>query len=329
MTKYLLVDSLNTFMRARHSASRRLDSWTKIGFAMHVTLSIINKSFHKEKADHVVFCTEGRSWRKDIYEPYKKNRKHLADKRTEDQVEEDQEFMDAFSDMIKYISEKTHCTVLNCSIAEADDLIARWIKLHPNDEHVILSSDSDFVQLLSENVHIYNGINNQLITLDGYFDDDGNPIKNKKTKEIMEKPDPEWHLFEKCIRGDSSDNIFSAYPGARMKSTKNKIGIRDAYNDKHEKGFIWNNFMLQRWTDHKDVEHRVIKDYTRNQKLIDLTQQPDDIKEKIDETIKNQSIIKTIPYVGRYFLQFCGKYELNKLSDYSTQYVDWLGSKYE
>ena len=32
--------------------------------------------------DHVVFCLEGRSWRKDVYEPYKKNRKVVLDKRS-------------------------------------------------------------------------------------------------------------------------------------------------------------------------------------------------------------------------------------------------------
>ena len=38
--------------------------------------------------------------------------------------------------------------------------------------------------------------------------------------------DPEFVLFEKCVRGDSPDNIFSAYPGARLKGTKNKTGIQ-------------------------------------------------------------------------------------------------------
>ena len=37
--------------------------------------------------------------------------------------------------------------------------------------------------------------------------------------------DPEWLLFEKCMRGDTSDNVFSAYPGVRKKGTKNKVGL--------------------------------------------------------------------------------------------------------
>ena len=37
----------------------------------------------------------------------------------------------------------------NC---EADDFIARWIQKSSNDKHVIPSSDSDFYQLLNNNV---------------------------------------------------------------------------------------------------------------------------------------------------------------------------------
>ena len=70
--------------------------------------------------------------------------------------------------------------------------------------------------------------------------------------------------FLKNVLGDISDNIFSAYPGVRTKGTKNKIGIQEAYHDMGNKGFTWNNFMLQRWTDHNGEEHQVIKDYERN-----------------------------------------------------------------
>ena len=31
---------------------------------------------------------------------------------------------------------------------EADDLIAGWVQAHPNDNHVIISTDGDFAQLL-------------------------------------------------------------------------------------------------------------------------------------------------------------------------------------
>ena len=61
---------------------------------------------------HVVFCLEGRSWRKDFYEPYKKNRKVVADKRTEREKEEDDFWWEAFDRFRTFVKENTNCTVL-------------------------------------------------------------------------------------------------------------------------------------------------------------------------------------------------------------------------
>ena len=38
--------------------------------------------------------------------------------------------------------------------------------------------------------------------------------------------------------------------------------------------------MLQRWVDHEEQEHRVKDDFERNSILIDLTKQPDEVKEE-------------------------------------------------
>ena len=40
-------------------------------------------------------------------------------------------------------------------------------------------------------------------------------------REICSLEPARYLLFEKCIRGDTSDNVFSAYPGVRKKGTKN------------------------------------------------------------------------------------------------------------
>ena len=76
-----------------------------------------------------------------------------------------------------------------------------------NDNHIIVSSDSDYYQLLSPNVKQYNGITQELITLEGVYNDKGKPVIDKKTKEPKQIGDPEWLLFEKCIPGDTSDNV--------------------------------------------------------------------------------------------------------------------------
>ena len=325
--KYLIVDTANTFFRARHSAHRQADTWDKLGFAIHVTLSSVNKAWRDHKADHVVFCLEGRSWRKDFYEPYKKNRTVARQALTEAQAEEDALFWEAFDSLKTFLDEKTNCTVMRHGNLEADDLIAGWVQAHPDDEHVIISSDTDFYQLLASNVQQYNGVSDELHTLEGIFDKRGKLVMDKKTKEPKQIPDPEWILFEKCMRGDSTDNVFSAYPGVRKKGSKNKVGLLEAYADRNAKGFNWNNLMLQRWTDHNGEEHRVLDDYERNKVLVDLTAQPDEVKQQIATTIAEGKVSRKRPMVGAQFLKFCGKYDLVKLSEHSQQYAEFLGAE--
>ncbi len=72
--KYALIDTANTFFRARHVASRNSTLEEKIGMALHLTLASVNQAVKRYGIDHVVFCLEGKSWRKAVYEPYKKNR---------------------------------------------------------------------------------------------------------------------------------------------------------------------------------------------------------------------------------------------------------------
>ena len=99
---------------------------------------------------------------------------------------------------------------------------------------------------------------NTTITHECYFDEKWKRVIDKKTGKDKEAPNPEWALFQKCVRGDTSDNVFSAYPGVRLKGTRNKVGLEEAFNDKKTKGYSWNNLMLQRWLDHEGKEHRVL-----------------------------------------------------------------------
>jgi 5'-3' exonuclease len=325
---YLLIDTANMFFRARHVAHRASSTEEKVGYALHITLAAINKVAKKFNADHVLFALEGRSWRKDFYKPYKANRAVARAALTEAEAEEDRVFWETYDHFTKYLEQGTNCSVVRHPEAEADDIIARWIHLHPQDHHTIVSSDTDFVQLIAPNVNQFNGIQDELITLEGIFDARGREVVDKKTKQPKRIPDPEWLLFEKCMRGDASDNVFSAYPGVRTKGTKNKVGLMEAFEDRHARGYAWNNLMLQRWTDHNGSEHRVLDDYNRNRQLIDLTAQPDDVKHKVDTAIREQIVHKDIGQVGVRFMRFCGKFDLQKISEQAEQYAQWLNTVY-
>ena len=324
---YILVDTANTFFRARHVINGDAD--IKLGMAFHITLNSIKKAWQDFGGTHVVFCLEGRSWRKDHYKPYKAQRAASRAAHTEREAEEEKVFWEAFDTFKEFVTEKTNCTVLQNSRLEADDLIAGWIQSHPNDKHVIISTDTDFVQLIAPNVKQYNGVMETTITHEGIFDAKGKRVIDKKTQEPKAIPDPQWLLFEKCMRGDTSDNVFSAYPGVREKGTKNKVGLREAYGDRDSKGYNWNNMMLQRWTDHNGEEHRVLDDYERNRILIDLSAQPAEIKAIIAETIATAtSANKNISQVGIRLIKFCNLYDLKKISDQAQAYAEPLNARY-
>lgn len=324
---YILVDTANTFFRARHVVRGDLND--KVGMSLHVLLNSVRKAWKDFDGKHVVFCLEGRSWRKDYYEPYKRNRQDSRAAQTPREAEEDKVFWETFDEFKSFISEKTNCTVLQHKTLEADDLIAGWIAAHPNDNHVVISTDGDFAQLIAPNVKQYNGVSGITITHEGYFDEKGNPVKDKKTGIIKPAPHPEWLLFEKCMRGDTSDNVFSAYPGVRVNGTKTKVGLTEAFADRNSKGWAWNNLMLQRWSDHNGDEHRVLDDYLRNVLLCDLKAQPEPIKQTIHETIQTElDKEKNISQVGVRLLKFCGKFDLVKVCEQAQSYSDPLNARY-
>lgn len=324
---HILVDAANTFFRARHVINGDAD--IKLGMAFHITLNSIRKAWQQFNGSHVIFCLEGRSWRKDFYAPYKRNRAESRAAASEKEQEEDKLFWEAFDTFKDFIIEKTNCTVMRHPELEADDLIAGWIQNHPNDHHVIISTDTDFVQLISPNVKQYNGVMEHVISTEGIFDDKGKPVIDKKTKEPKAPPDPEWLLFEKCMRGDSSDNVFSAYPGVRTKGSSKKVGLTEAFEDRKSKGYSWNNLMLQRWTDHEGIEHRVLEDYERNRRLIDLTYQPDHIKEIICSAINEaKTTDKNVSQVGIRLMKFCNMWDLKKIAEQAQSYAEPLNARY-
>lgn len=87
---------------------------------------------------------------------------------------------------------------------EADDCIAisvkHLIKTQPGCTIYIITSDNDYLQLIRENVHIYNLA-----------------FKNLKDSKVF-TGNPEKDLKIKTIMGDSSDNIPSVFPKCGIKT---------------------------------------------------------------------------------------------------------------
>lgn len=338
---FILLDSQNLFHRQINMApASPIDE--VVGLSLHMILTSMKKEFTTFNADHAVVFLDGHSWRKDVYPEYKLNRKLLYAQKTDKEKEEHQVLQEAFDDFIQYLIDKTNITVIKNPSAEADDMISIFVESHPNDKHILISSDSDFIQLLRyDNFTLYDPIKDIQIKREGVFNDNSkrlaftiNASAKIKVGEVDELfvPEDKWYeyaLFLKCIRGDKSDNIFSAYPGVREKGTKTTIGIREAYNDIN-KGYAWNNFMMQRYMHHSGVEKRVKEAYEFNKDLIDLTLIPNHIKEKSLEIIKEATSTKNVPSleVGMAFMKYVGKCGLQKIGNNSKDFMPLLNSKY-
>lgn len=341
---FIHTDGHNLFYRQIKSTNPSLGLDSMIGMALHLILNSMKKEYKKWGGTHTVFYCEGRSWRKDIYPGYKAQRKVAFAQQTPKEQEDHKILVEAFDDFVQYLDEKTNITVLHNPGAEADDMISIFIESHPNDQHVLISSDSDFIQLLRyPNVMLYDPVKDIQIKRDGIYDDDGNRLEFKldgkaKIKVGKKNPDfvcdPKWYeyaLFLKCIRGDTTDNIFSAYPGVREKGTKTSVGVIEAFKDMEGKGYAWNNFMLQKWLDEEQQEQRVKERYEFNKKLIDLQEIPEEVKAKSLEIISEAVTRKPVPAVeiGVGFMRFCGQWDLKRIGDNSEAFMPMMKSKYD
>jgi hypothetical protein len=332
MTKYILVDAANLFYRCRHVTQG--DAFTKAGMSLHLIFRSMRKVWREFKGEHFVCCLEGGSWRTELHPEYKAHRRVAKLQLTTKEREEEEVFRQTFDDLTRFISEHSRITVLHSPGIEGDDFVARWIQLHPTDEHVILSGDSDFVQLLAPNVTIYDGIRDHLITTAGVTNAEGVPLEfaiKSDSKLKIGKANPEFRpeerwweraLFTKIVRGDSGDNIFSAYP--KVRATK----LREAYDDRAEQGYAWNNFMLQTWINHLGKEVRVLDAFAANERLIDLTKQPEHVREIMDTVIVQAVQKEPVTNVGVHFLRFCERNSLPNLSREAADHAAYLNAAY-
>jgi 5'-3' exonuclease len=337
MRNFLLVDFYNLANRCKHTA--RGDAHTKAGMGLHTILSSIRKAWRSFNGDHVVVCLEGRSWRKSIYPEYKAHRIVKENLKTTREREEDDYFFSTMDELVKFFESKTNITVLKQNPLEADDWIAGWIANHPDDNNIIISTDSDFVQLLSSNVIIYDGVRDLTLTTEGVYDDKSRKLEfslKSDSKLSIGDPNPDFEpeanwwqkaLFFKIIRGDKGDNIMSAYPGVRENSV-NKPSLQSAYEDRTAKGFNWNNLMMQTWKDHLGETRKVSDCYALNKVLIDLTAQPEEIKTLMAEKIKEAVNREPRRQVGIWLMRFCDEHQLVNIGKNVKEYSDYMSKPY-
>lgn len=278
------------------------DDATLSGLCMHILFQRVQKYFRQHNPDHIVFAFENRNnWRKTwtaseecvSKNPYKGNRVY------DSSMEYYFKMLDAFKETC------THHTSIICLSAEGvegDDMIAGYSQLYANDDHevIILSGDKDFIQLLKNpNVTLINQRDGKLRNQPGdklYWDD------------------LDYFIFEKCMRGDKKDNVFSAKPGVR------KTQLEKAFKDEYERLKLMNE-TWEAEVNGKPVTYRVGDLYEENRILLDLTRQPEEVRQYMFEHIKNE--VNNLGTTSLFHLQkFLGQFELKKISETLPNFMD-------
>jgi len=151
------------------------------------TIQSLSKSY--EAARTIVCFDFGKSYyRMDMHEEYKGTRKKPQE---EEEIKKYEAFFAVLNDLPEQLDEE----VLKFRGVEADDILA-WITQNVSDryDHTwIVSSDKDLIQLVDDNVSIFNIFGRKEVTKQSLMND----------LEI----EPSEFMLSRIIEGDKSDNI--------------------------------------------------------------------------------------------------------------------------
>jgi hypothetical protein len=297
----LLVDISNILFRVAVMQKRQpfmdqIDIADQIGLCFHMSLQSIYKWYNKIKPDFVVFAFEGGdNWRKHYTTKHQLRRAYKGNRVRDPAMEHFYALINSFQEVME-----AHTSVCCLSVKgmEADDAIAAYCQLTtaPDHEIYIVSGDRDFIQLLKD----------PQVKL---VDPDTGKLRNQPGDKHYEA-DLDYWLFLKCIRGDTGDNVPSAYP--RVYETKIKEAFLDPYK--------LLNFMNATWVDENKTQHRVGDLFEHNKILVALDQQPDEIRERLLIEVAEQT-----ERIGNYshfhFLKFLGQYKLKRVSEEVSKFV--------
>lgn len=239
----------------------------------HMVLNSIRMyktKFGPEYGKMVIAYDATNYWRRQLFPYYKANRK-------KSQAASELDWKAIFECLNKIRDELTEYfpyVTIRIDTAEADDVIGTLCKEYgnTNEKILIISGDKDFQQLQRfMNVKQYNPVMKKFITCN----------------------DPDRFLKEHIIKGDSGDGIpnflsddNSLVTGVRQKPiTQKKL---DSWVNKNPEEFC--DSLTQ------------LRNYKRNQQLIDLNMIPDEVYARVIESYMSQLEKKASPGLMNYFI---------------------------
>lgn len=216
------------------------------GLLRHMVINSLrsyNVKYGKKYGQMVIACDDKQYWRKQFFPYYKANRKKARDA---SEIDWSLVFK-SFDKLKQEIAENFPYPVIQVDSAEADDIIATFALEAKNEPIMILSGDKDFVQLqVNPNVSQYDPVRKRAIT----------------------HSNPKEYLLEHILKGDTGDGI----PNVLSASDVFVTGGRQRP-------------MTQRRIEeirlHGISTEELRLNYQRNEKLIDFSHIPQELRDKI------------------------------------------------
>jgi len=231
----------------------------------HMILNTMRTYIKRFKESHgpevVIACDNRKYWRRDIFPHYKASRKKNRDASGHDW----NSIFECLHKIKEELKEYSPYKVIDVDGAEADDVIASLVmKYSPHSKVMILSSDKDFAQLQKyPNVEQFSPI----------------------LKRYIKEPLPSVQLKQMIIRGDKGDGV----PNILTKDDVFVVGGRQKPITE-AKIINWLN------QDPKEFcNEEMLRNYSRNESLIDLTKIPQQIvSEILDKYESTQAKTKSV-----------------------------------
>jgi 5'-3' exonuclease len=231
----------------------------------HMILNTMRTYIKRFKESHgpeiVIACDNRKYWRREIFPHYKASRKKNRDASGHDW----NSIFECLHKIKEELKEYSPYKVIDVDGAEADDVIASLVmKYSPHSKVMILSSDKDFAQLQKyPNVEQFSPI----------------------LKRYIKEPLPSVQLKQMIIRGDKGDGV----PNILTKDDVFVVGGRQKPITE-AKIINWLN------QDPKEFcNEEMLRNYSRNESLIDLTKIPQQIvSEILDKYESTQAKTKSV-----------------------------------
>ena len=225
----------------------------------HMILNVIRTYVKKFKSTHgpeiVIACDNRNYWRRELFPQYKAGRKKTRDASGHDW----NSIFDCLHKIKEELKEHSPYKVVDVDTAEADDVIATLtMRYSAHQKVMILSSDKDFAQLQKyDNVEQYSPI----------------------LKKFIKEPLPAVQLKQMIIRGDKGDGV----PNILSADDSIINGIRQRPITE-AKIINWLNQAPEEF-----CEGEMLRNYKRNEMMIDLTKIPEQLQKNIIDTYESAS----------------------------------------